>query len=210
MLRFFKLLLALTCICCLCYGETVPPKIWRPVPDRFFTVIPQKIKNNIVTGNPNGSITVIDIYDYNCKYCKILAYDLDELLKTNSQIRWIHFPVGLLDGSLIEAKYAIAANMMGKFELLDKLIIKSPTALTEKQILALARQNKINARRLKALAHSEETANQLIDIYTISYGMSDGLPTLIIGKSTVPSHGMLMVGPSKEDIIKQIEMLSKV
>jgi len=62
-----------------------------------------------------------------------------------------------LDGSLIEAKYAIAANMMGEFEILDKLMMKSPTALTEKQILDIAKQ--INQRRLKALAHSEETAN---------------------------------------------------
>lgn len=47
--------------------------------------------------------------------------------------------------------------MMGEFEILDKLMMKSPTALTEKQILDIAKQ--INQRRLKALAHSEETAN---------------------------------------------------
>ncbi|MCC2645580.1 MAG: DsbA oxidoreductase [Burkholderiales bacterium] len=208
MLRFFKLLLALTCIWG--YAESLPTKIMRPMPDRFFTVIPKKIKNNIVTGNPNGSITIIDIYDYNCKYCKILAYNLDELVKTNAQIRWIHLPLGLLDGSLLEAKYAIAANLLGKFEILDKLMMKSPTTLTENQILDLAKQNGINVQRLKAMAHSEETANQLMDIYSISFGMSDSIPILIIGKSIAPSHGMLMVFVSKEDIIKQIEMLSKL
>jgi len=40
--------------------------------------------------------------------------------------------------------------------------------------------------------------------------MSDSIPILIIGKSTAPSHGMLMIFANKEDIIKQIEILSKL
>lgn len=206
---FFKLLLALSCFIYLGYAEPAQPKMQHAMPDMFFTVVPNKIKSNMVTGNPNGSITIIDVYDYNCFYCKILAHNLNEIVKANPQIRWIHLPVGVLTGSQIEAKYAIAANELGKFEVLDRLMMKSLSPLTETQILDLAQKNGVDPKLLKAKAHSEETSDQLLDIYAASFGISEIIPVLIIGKSTAPSHGILMVGASNDDIIKQISRLSK-
>ena len=48
-----------------------------------------------VTGNPQGTLTVVEFVDYNCGYCKRSAPLIQELLKKDKEIRYIYkeFPI---------------------------------------------------------------------------------------------------------------------
>ncbi|MGH6864585.1 MAG: DsbA family protein, partial [Methylocella sp.] len=65
--------------------------------------------NQAVIGNPEGKITLIEFFDYNCGYCKRALSDLARLMKDNPDLRVVlrDFPI-LSPGSVEAAKIADA------------------------------------------------------------------------------------------------------
>src|SRR5262249_39562816 len=65
----------------------------------------------IVLGNPQGDVTMVEFFDYNCGYCKRAMGDMTELLK-DPKIKFVlkEFPV-LGPGSVEAAQVAVAARM---------------------------------------------------------------------------------------------------
>ena len=48
-----------------------------------------------VVGNPNGKITIVEFYDYNCGFCKRALEDMQALTKDNPDLRFVlkEFPI---------------------------------------------------------------------------------------------------------------------
>ena len=70
--------------------------------------------DTVVIGNPDGDITIIEFFDYNCPYCKTAAKDLQDLIKSDENIKVIprEWPI-LNNNSIIAAKAALAAIAQG-------------------------------------------------------------------------------------------------
>jgi protein-disulfide isomerase len=67
-------------------------------------------------GNPEGDVTVVEFFDYNCPYCKRSHAAVEELLESDPDIRYVfkQFPI-LGPTSVTAAKAALAADMQGKY-----------------------------------------------------------------------------------------------
>ena len=67
--------------------------------------------DGFVIGNPKGSVTLVEFFDYNCGYCKRALDDLDKLMKGNKDLRVIlrDFPI-LSPNSVQAAIIASAAH----------------------------------------------------------------------------------------------------
>jgi protein-disulfide isomerase len=65
--------------------------------------------NSWVGGNPNGDITIVEFTDYRCGYCRKAFAEIEDLIKTDGNIRFIvkEFPI-LGDASIISSRFAIA------------------------------------------------------------------------------------------------------
>ncbi len=65
-----------------------------------------------VGGNPEGDVTLVEFLDYRCGYCKRAFPDIEVMLETDGNIRFIikEFPI-LGDASLLASRYAIAAKI---------------------------------------------------------------------------------------------------
>lgn len=65
--------------------------------------------NDWVSGNPNGDITLVEFMDYRCSYCRQAYAEVDELIKSDGNIRFVvkEFPI-LGEASLISSQFAIA------------------------------------------------------------------------------------------------------
>ena len=65
-------------------------------------------EDTVVFGNPDGDITIIEFFDYNCPYCKTAAKDLQDLIKSDENIKFIprEWPI-LNNNSVIAAKAAL-------------------------------------------------------------------------------------------------------
>ena len=70
-----------------------------------------------VLGNPNGKITLVEFFDYNCGYCKKALDDLARLVKEEPELRVVlkDFPV-LGPGSVEAAEIATALRSQFKGE----------------------------------------------------------------------------------------------
>ena len=51
--------------------------------------------HQVVLGNPQGTTTVVEFFDYNCGYCKKALPDMLTLLKSDPNIKFVlkEFPV---------------------------------------------------------------------------------------------------------------------
>ncbi|MDZ4057924.1 MAG: thioredoxin domain-containing protein, partial [Polynucleobacter sp.] len=61
--------------------------------------------NAPVLGNPDGDVTVVEFFDYNCPYCKQAAPEIDALLEADKSVRLVlrEWPI-LSEGSAIAAR----------------------------------------------------------------------------------------------------------
>jgi protein-disulfide isomerase len=66
-----------------------------------------------VGGNPNGDITVVEFMDYRCGYCRKAFSEVDELVKSDGNIRFVvkEFPI-LGEQSLLSSQFAIAVKRL--------------------------------------------------------------------------------------------------
>lgn len=69
--------------------------------------------NDWVGGNPDGDITLVEFMDYRCSYCRKAYPEVEELLKTDGNIRFVvkEFPI-LGDASMLSSQFAIAVRQL--------------------------------------------------------------------------------------------------
>lgn len=72
--------------------------------DRIF-----KSPDDWVGGNPQGDVTLVEFMDYRCGYCRQAYAEIEELVKTDGNIRFVvkEFPI-LGEASMLSAQFAIA------------------------------------------------------------------------------------------------------
>ena len=66
-------------------------------------------------GNPQGDVTMVEFFDYNCGFCRKALADKLELMKADPKLRLVlkEFPV-LGEGSTQAAQVAVAVRMQDK------------------------------------------------------------------------------------------------
>jgi protein-disulfide isomerase len=66
-------------------------------------------------GNPQGDVTMVEFFDYNCPFCKRAMADMLDLLKSDPKLKVVlkEFPV-LGEGSVQAAQVAVAVRMQDK------------------------------------------------------------------------------------------------
>ena len=68
--------------------------------------------HQVVLGNPQGNVTMVEFFDYNCGFCKRAMTDMLDLMKNDHNLKFVlkEFPV-LGEGSVEAAQVAVAARM---------------------------------------------------------------------------------------------------
>jgi len=69
--------------------------------------------NDWVGGNPDGDITLVEFMDYRCGYCRKAYDEVDKLIKSDGNIRFVvkEFPI-LGEASMLSAQFAIALRQL--------------------------------------------------------------------------------------------------
>lgn len=68
----------------------------------------------VVVGNPDGDVTLVEFYDYNCEYCKRAVPEVAALLAEDPNVRVVlrQFPI-LSEGSLEAARVGVVVALQG-------------------------------------------------------------------------------------------------
>ena len=69
--------------------------------------------NSWVGGNPDGDVTVVEFMDYRCGYCRKAYTEVEELVKSDGNIRFVlkEFPI-LGEESMAASRFAIAVQQL--------------------------------------------------------------------------------------------------
>ena len=91
-------------------------------------------------GNPEGDVTVVEFFDYNCPYCRSAGQTLQALLAADVNVRVIYreWPI-LGEDSVIAARAALAAREQGKYEAFPWALMKGEGRSTDAVTCKMAR-----------------------------------------------------------------------
>ena len=150
-------------------------------------------QNSPSLGNPNGDVTVVEFFDYNCPYCRKAGKTVQDLIASDKNVRVIYreWPI-LGEASLYAARAALAARVQGKYLELHWALMNGEGRANEASILKIARDLGLDIAKLKVDMTSPAVEAHIAESSVLARNLGfTGTPAFIIGDLTAP--GMLSV-----------------
>jgi protein-disulfide isomerase len=141
-------------------------------------------------GNPQGDLTVVEFFDYQCPYCKKLAPEIAQVLREDGNLRLVlkDWPI-FGPPSTTAAQLALAAKYQNKYEVAHDALIGATEKLTEANIPDLLAKAGVDVDKAKQdlQAHKKAIEDLLIrnNDQADAFGFQ-GTPGLIVGFFRVP------------------------
>jgi protein-disulfide isomerase len=147
--------------------------------------------HQVVLGNPQGTTTVVEFFDYNCGYCKKALPDMLTLLKTDPNIKFIlkEFPV-LGEGSVEAAHVAVAARMQDptgkKYIEFHQKLLGGRGPADKARALAVAKDVGFDMARLEKDMASDEVKTTIDEDMKLADALGvNGTPSYVVGGELV-------------------------
>ena len=142
-----------------------------------------------VIGTPNGKVTMVEFFDYNCGYCKRAFNDMQALVDSNPDLRVVmkEFPI-LSEGSLEAARISVAVTKLAPQSYIDfhrELLVRGGTANREKA-LSIATEMGLDTAALEAEAAKDDVAANFTEVRKLAQAIGiTGTPSYVIGNEAV-------------------------
>jgi protein-disulfide isomerase len=143
-----------------------------------------------VAGNPDGDVTIVEYFDYNCPYCRKVEPELEQVIYDDGKVRmiWKDWPI-LGPVSVIATKMALASKYQGKYVKAHEALMGVSSRLTESRIKDLLSGVGVDMDRLKRDLDTNAKAIGAIvarnNEQATAFGFR-GTPSFIVGKFRVP------------------------
>ncbi len=149
--------------------------------------------NAAVAGNPDGDITVVEFFDYNCGYCKRGFNQVQKLIDSDKNIRFVFKELPIInDASEPVSRIALAARMQGKYWDLHKALINMKGLINEAVALKAAEGLGLDMAKLKTDMASDAVKAELDSSKALAQKMGiNGTPHFLVGDRSVggaPDH----------------------
>lgn len=150
-------------------------------------------ENSPVLGNPNGDVTIIEFFDYNCHYCKDVYALLVKLTDEDKNLKVIFkdFPI-LGPTSQTAAKWALAAHRQKKYFEFHKAMMDHRGPLKNEDIEKAATSIGLDMTSARSYVDGTAVMMQLERNKALAAQMSiNGTPYFVINDETfsgVPEH----------------------
>jgi protein-disulfide isomerase len=146
--------------------------------------------DNPVLGNPDGDITIVEWFDFNCPYCRKLEPELRQVVQDDGKVRLVlkDWPI-LGPVSVVAARMALACKYQGKYDKAHDAMIGVSSKLTEPRIYELIASAGIDVDRAKQdlAANAKAIDGMLARNNETAEGLGfQGTPAFIVGKFRVP------------------------
>ena len=141
-----------------------------------------------VSGNPEGDVTLVEFFDYQCGYCKRSLGSVMELLESDPELRivWKDLPV-LGPVSTFAALASMAAQKQGKYLEFHKALMGARERLSEESVMEIAGQVGLDVERLQRDMADQKIIGYLQDTQRLAQELGiNGTPAFVIGNTLVP------------------------
>jgi len=139
---------------------------------------------SIQEGNPNGDVTLVEFYDYQCPHCKDMAPQIEDIIAHDAKLKVILKPLPFFgEASIYAAKAVMAAQKQGKALAFHQALMKTPTTLNQDIILKIAGQAGINVQQLQTDMKNPAIENEIKQNNTMAQQLKlTGTPAFVIAK----------------------------
>ena len=141
-----------------------------------------------VAGNPQGDVTLVEFFDYQCGYCKSVHADVRRLLDQDGKVRLVlkEFPI-LGPASLTASRAALAAQKQGKYDAMHNALMENRGQLDDDKIMRIAGSVGLDVERLKKDMQAPEIQDALQRNLRLAGELNiRGTPAFVIGDQIVP------------------------
>jgi protein-disulfide isomerase len=136
-----------------------------------------------VSGNPNGDVTLVEFFDYNCPYCRQVASVMTKAEQADPQLRiaYKEFPI-LGPNSTFAAKAALAANKQGKYVAFHKALYEVHGAVDPGKVKEAAMAVGLDMDRLNADMADPAIRAEIDRNFTLAQALRiNGTPGFVMG-----------------------------
>lgn len=135
-----------------------------------------------VIGNPEGTVTLVEFFDFSCGYCHRIYPVLKNVVAANPDLKLVAKPMAFLSPmSRYAAKAALAAKEQGKFAEVYSAIFEIKGPLTEAKIDEASVKAGADLERLKADMESENVNKVISETASLASTIGvNGVPTLVL------------------------------
>lgn len=147
-----------------------------------------RAEGDLVIGNPQGDVTLVEFMDYNCGYCKRSFADVMKLIETDKNLRVVikEFPI-LGPSSIAASRAALASAKQDKYKDMHTALMSHKGALTDEAIFELAKSAGLDVDRLKADMNDAGVAARIEQNHQIASALGiDGTPAFVIDQQLIP------------------------
>jgi len=147
--------------------------------------------HQVVLGNPQGNVTMVEFFDYNCGYCKRALPDMLGLLKTDPNLKFVlkEFPV-LGEGSVEAAHVAVAVRMQDstgkKYIEFHQKLLGGRGQVDKVRALAVAKEVGLDMARIEKDMGSDEVKKTIDENMKLADALGvSGTPSYVVGEEVV-------------------------
>ncbi|WP_420392584.1 DsbA family protein [Acuticoccus sp.] len=138
-----------------------------------------------VLGNPEGDVTLVEFFDYNCGYCKRAHEDLDRLIAGDPNLRVVlrEFPV-LGEASMRAAQVSIAVNAVAPeaYDEFHRRLLATEGRADDAAALTLIDALGLPREEIEAAMTSDAVRESVEESYALARALQiEGTPSYVIG-----------------------------
>ncbi|HEX6859225.1 MAG TPA: DsbA family protein [Caulobacteraceae bacterium] len=137
--------------------------------------------------NPNGKVTVVEFFDFNCGYCKLIAPQVLDIVKTDPGVRVVFKDLTIFgEASEYAAAGAELAKKNGRYlQVHRQFMAEKP--LDDAGVARILTANGISPDAARKRQESAEQQKYLADQHALAASLGiEGTPAFIIGDTMVP------------------------
>ena len=139
-------------------------------------------------GNPNGDVTVVEFFDYNCGFCRRAMPSVVKLVHNDPKVKLVLKELPIFgDDSEDAAKGALAAHKQGKYFEMHQKLFSEPGKANKDKVLRIANELGLDVPQLEKDMESKEVQESLDEARELAQKLGlQGTPLYLVGDQTIP------------------------
>jgi protein-disulfide isomerase len=139
-------------------------------------------------GNPNGDVTVVEFFDYNCGFCRRALPDIVKLVENDDKVKVVFKELPIFgDDSEDAAKAVLAAGKQGKYFEMHQKLYSEPGKANKEKALKIAQELGLDIPKLETEMKDPSVQQALDEAKELAQKLGlQGTPLYLIGDRTIP------------------------
>ena len=152
-----------------------------------------------VGGNPEGDVTVVEFFDYNCGYCKQALPDVVKLTEQDDTVRVVFKELPIFgEDSESAARAALAAKEQGKYFEMHQRLFNDPGKANKAKAMDIAKDMDLDMEQFEKDMQSDKVTAALDENLKIAQSIGlQGTPLYLVGDE--------MIAGAPDDLFEQLE-----